>query len=1469
MSVSVPTSKTTSGLNLVLLALILSVLPFYLQAQITQEHTGVLSVTDGNSYSATALGPNGALCAAWKYDDTLNVGVWTGTSWETEMILSTTLVNASTSLSDNVDLVVDSAGVFHMACRWGTINGGSPGARGVLYVRYDGNWSYSIVESMTHPGGYHGCRNPSIDLSPSGNPEIVYERTSAETGTGFQRFNHAVWNGSGWTITPHQSTIRSSHYDVAYPKLKIDANGKRHVSYMKNYQGDSHDDLWYATDKSGSWVYSVVNPGTPSVDNAEPNDLVLDNNGNPYIANDEDGTGQDIMIYANTGSGFSAIDPGVSNDAAYPSFAINANNHMAMLYQNSNDMLMVAYNVGAGWVSQSIAGPLSSTPGDKKSIAINDNDQIVVLYHNKVTNDDRRVQYYIGTLPGGGGTPPPPSNTAPTLTSHTTSTNEDQTLFLGAPIGLNMYNDADNDTMRAFTLFSLPATGHLEINGNANVAINTEYTFNDFIGLSYVPAPNASGTVTLSVNLSDGTEYAAAPATLTINVNPVNDAPVITDVQAVHQEDVPGSMLTGFSPGVYSDIEGDTAQWFKVVTLPVNGTLTLNSQPINAGDEMSLADAINAVYTPSAEFFGADSYTFNISDGTDYAANNATVFITVTEVSDAPTDISLTNTSLDENMPAGTVIGTLSATDIDPADSHTFQVNGGNGLFAVNGSQLIATGSFNYEITTGVSVDITATDLAGESYTKTFNITINDVNDAPSDIQLSNNTIDETTTVNSFVGILSASDEDATFTHTYSLVAGNGDEGNHAFVINNNVLQTNTTFNYNTQQAYSIRVRVTDDGGATYEKVFVINITDVNNAPTDIVLSANTVLENEVVGTLIGSFTTTDADQAETFTYTLANGVGGVDNGSFSITGDKLYTSTVFDFETKNTYSILVRVQDGSGNNFTKAFNIAVQDVNEAPTLLGLSNNTVAENLPAGTVVGSFMTTDVDAQDSHTYSLVTGTGSTGNSSFGIQGTQLVTNASFDYEAQDTYSIRVKSVDGAGNSVEEVFTINIADGNDAPVGVTLDVLSIDENSPMGATIGTLSAVDPDPTGQHTYTLVSGAGSNDNASFSIVANKLQVNHSYDYETKNSYLVRVRATDQSGDWTEESFAIDINDVNEAPTLVNAQTITISENMPAGTVVAQLNTSDEDNGDSHTYDLVVGNGDADNSLFAISGNNIVTTGGLNYESQANYSVRVEASDRGGLKKATLVQINIVDANDAPVAADMSKTTSANTSVTIFSRELTNSWSDEDGDAYVKITIQSIPSYGTVYNKTTALQVGDVISVGDIAYLKYVPTQHFAGTDRFSYQVSDGMDYSNIAYVNITVNMGRVAGPGANVGNASGLNGLIFNREAGTETGIEAVSAENATLNNFPNPFQGNTTITYTLPGEYQVSIKVYDLLGKEVSILVNDLQPAGENKVQWNGTDLNGQDLSSGKYICQMILADETGALVSVKTISLMKVK
>src|SRR5262249_49192604 len=139
-------------------------------------------------------------------------------------------------------------------------------------------------------------------------------------------------------------------------------------------------------------------------------------------------------------------------------------------------------------------------------------------------------------------------------------------------------------------------------------------------------------------------------------------------------------------------------------------------------------------------------------------------------------------------------------------------------------------------------------------------------------------------------------------------------------------------FDFEAKASYTIRVRSTDVGGLSTEKVFTINVSDVNEAPIDITPSINTAAEHEPRSTSGRAFSSTDPDAGDSLTSSLASGPGDADNASFTVDSKgNLRTAAAFDAEAKSSYSIRVRSTDAGGLSTEKVFTISVTDVNEIP----------------------------------------------------------------------------------------------------------------------------------------------------------------------------------------------------------------------------------------------------------------------------------------------------------------------------------------------------------------------------------------------------------------------------------------------------------------------------------------------------------------------------------------------------------
>jgi uncharacterized repeat protein (TIGR01451 family) len=390
-----------------------------------------------------------------------------------------------------------------------------------------------------------------------------------------------------------------------------------------------------------------------------------------------------------------------------------------------------------------------------------------------------------------------------------------------------------------------------------------------------------------------------------------------------------------------------------------------------------------------------------------------------------------------------------------------------------------------------------------------------------------------------------------------------------------------------------------------------------NLAPTDLVLSATTVNENVPPNTVIGTFSSTDPDSGNSFTYSLVAGTGDTDNTAFSIVGNQLQINNSPDFETKNSYSIRVKTTDQGGLSFEKTLTIVVNNVNETPTDLALSATTVNENVAPNTVIGTFSSTDPDTGNSFTYSLIAGTGNTDNTAFSIVGNQLQINNSPDFETKNSYSIRVKTTDQGGLEFEKVLTITVNDVNETPSNQAPTALIF-----QNAVTELAENVDVTPEFKVADLLIEddGLGTNnlsltgrDRERFLIQNSALfYVGFAPNFEAQNSYEVTVNVDDPtvgvSPDLT-QTLTLNITDVNEAPTalILANSTKAIAENTDTsqGVKVADIQISDDALGTNSLS--LLGN---DQSSFQIRGRELFFIGKADFEAQSLYNLTVAVTD-------------------------------------------------------------------------------------------------------------------------------------------------------------------------------------------------------------------------------------------------------------------
>src|SRR6185436_4839354 len=211
---------------------------------------------------------------------------------------------------------------------------------------------------------------------------------------------------------------------------------------------------------------------------------------------------------------------------------------------------------------------------------------------------------------------------------------------------------------------------------------------------------------------------------------------------------------------------------------------------------------------------------------------------------------------------------------------------------------------------------------------------------------------------------------------------------------------------------------------------------------------------------------------------------------------------------------------DGAGHQIQQTFAITVGDVNETPTDINLSGNTVVENV-AGAVIGALSAIDPDAGDTHSFEV-------SDNRFEVVNGQLKLKdgVSLDFESEPNLNVTVVATDSAGNKVQETFSLSVGDVNEAQTALSLDHSQILENAP-GAVVGTLTVADPDAGDSQSFQV------SDNR-FEVIDGQLKLKDgvALDHESEPSVNVTVTATDSAGHQIQQTFAIAVGDVNEAQT-------------------------------------------------------------------------------------------------------------------------------------------------------------------------------------------------------------------------------------------------------------------------------------------------------------------------------------------------
>ncbi|MBD2652640.1 cadherin domain-containing protein, partial [Synechocystis sp. FACHB-383] len=762
-----------------------------------------------------------------------------------------------------------------------------------------------------------------------------------------------------------------------------------------------------------------------------------------------------------------------------------------------------------------------------------------------------------------------------------------------------------------------------------------------------------------------------------------------------------------------------------VLSLGILPTFTGNTAPDNGGD----------------------------SEGSTYDDNN--IFGTIEIVP------SLSINDVQVNEDAGTATFTVSLSSPALAGGVTFDIATANNT-ATAGEDYTVTNLTGQTIAEGKStytfeVDIEGGNLAASEETFFVNITnitgaiiddvqgigtIINVNEAPTDVILDNNQIEENIDVGSGlpIGALDITDPDATGNNNVLTIEGTDAEdfeirnGNQLFFVG-------ATPDFETKPGYEITVKSTDDNGGfplVFTKDLTINVVDVNEVPTNIAISNNKIDENINTsgGIKIATVTITDPDISGN--NNVLN-VEGSDAGEFEIrNGNELFfIGPSPDFETKPSYEITIKSTDDNGGSllvFTENFTITVNNLDEiAPTITsGGIATPIDENSGAGQVVYTVTSTDIGdiTTGSTSYSLKEVDDFT---AFTIDSTsgavKLTDNPNF--EAQSNYKFTIVATDAANNTSEQVVNLAINNLDEvAPTITSSDTATpIDENSGAGQVIYQVTADDSaDISGGVTFGLKPG---DDATSFSIdsTTGEVTLTEDPDFETQSSYKFTVTASDGVNSVTEQVVNLAINNLDEvAPIITSGNTAkAINENSGAGQVIYQVTADDSaDISGGVTFGLKPGDDATSFSIDSTTGK-VKLIGNPDFETQSSYKFTVTASD--GVNPATEQLVNLAINNLDEVAP------------IITSGNIAKAINENSGAGQIIYQVTADDSADISTGVTFGLKPGDDASsfainptTGEVT-LTEDPDFETQSSYKFTVTASDGVNSVTEQVVNLTIN--------------------------------------------------------------------------------------------------------------------------------------
>ena len=626
---------------------------------------------------------------------------------------------------------------------------------------------------------------------------------------------------------------------------------------------------------------------------------------------------------------------------------------------------------------------------------------------------------------------------------------------------------------------------------------------------SFNPPLNYSGTQSILVQGCDA-QNSCASALLTVQVNAVNDLPVVTDKNFTFVEDA--VFQSSVSSG-NSDAEGSPL------------TYTSAGQPIGGSLDLNVDGSFT--YTPFANWFGNESIGIQVCDNQG-GCSTLQLNLTVTGVNDLPT-ISNATYNTNEDVAFSGNLNSI-ATDIETAAlNFTITTTPSNGTIntSPNGS-FIYTPAANFFGTDFIAV--TACDAANACVSANITFNVNSVNDSPiaQDRSITINE-DESTS-----GTLIISDAD----HASLVVSIVQGAQNGQLIINNQ-----GQYSYTPQANYygieTIVVSVCDALNACDAATITIQISSVEDAPVasnDAVI----VVENTNVS---GDISLNDTDG---------------DNDALSFTALNLPSQGTWSLNPSGVFSYLpsagflgeeyidYQVCDETGRCDTATLTINVVTANTAPSAIN-SDFTLTEDTPLSQSLTAFLT---DAEGgSFTYSTLTAP------AFGsiqwLPGNTFVYTPLFNFAGTDNFTYRV--CDSGNLCAEATVSLVITAVNDAPI-LVYDALSLNEDTGLTASI---ASNDIEAEGETIQYVLTGTASNGTITLSAsgLLSYVPTENFFGTET-----VTYSACDPNNNCSTGILTLEVLAVNDAPVAQNAAYSTDEDTSVSGSLLFYVQDAEND---------------------------------------------------------------------------------------------------------------------------------------------------------------------------------------------------------------------------------------------------------------------------------------------------------------------